>query len=248
MHLDRIVLYSTAVLCAWAASPATPAFGQTRVEAEGICRTAITRKYGSDYDFDRTDAVLGRDGNYDVTVEAHGRRGERFEFFCNLQGRRVRDVDRRYAGGSGGGHARDREVTCESRNRGRNDCPMDTRGGVRLVQQTSETQCRQGTNWGYDRDSVWVDRGCAGRFATGARGSGGSGGSVPHARLAETCELAAAERARTRDVKALEPPRRVSDEIFEYDVRTPFGPWTCRIERSGKGRTLLAKEGERPSQ
>ena len=137
MHFDRIVLFSTAVLCAWMASPATPAFAQTRVEAEGICRTAITRKYGSDYDFDRTDAVLGRDGNYDVTAEARGPRGERFEFFCNLQGHRVRDVDRRYAGG--GGHGREREVTCESKNRGRNDCPMDTRGGVSLVRQRSDS-------------------------------------------------------------------------------------------------------------
>jgi hypothetical protein len=51
---------------------------------------------------------------------------------------------------------------------------MDTRGGVRLVQQTSQTQCREGSNWGYDRDSVWVDRGCAGRFAT--RSGSGSGG------------------------------------------------------------------------
>ena len=238
MHFDRIVLFSTAVLCAWMASPATPAFAQTRVEAEGICRTAITRKYGSDYDFDRTDAVLGRDGNYDVTVEAHGRRGERFEFFCNLQGHRVRDVDRRYAGGGHGGHGgRDREVTCESKNRGRNDCPMDTRGGVRLVQQTSETQCRQGSNWGFDRDSVWVDRGCAGRFAS--RGGVGGGGSLPVGRLAEACETAAAERARSRDVKALEPPRRVSDNVFEFDVRTPFGPWSCRVERDGRVRSIL---------
>ena len=245
MHLDRIVLYSTAVLCAWTASPSMPAFAQSRVEAEGICRTAITRKYGSDYDFQQTDAVLGRDGNYDVTARARGPRGERFEFYCNLQGRRVRDVDRRYAGGGGSGHGRDREVTCASRNRDRNDCPMDTRGGVRLVQQLSETQCRQGSNWGYDRDSVWVDRGCAGRFSS--RGDAG-GRPVPAGQLARACEEAAGERAGTRDVKALEPPRRVSDNVFEYDVRTPFGAWTCRVERDGKVRTLLANQGERPSQ
>ena len=243
MGLDRMVLLSTAVLCAWAASPAIPAYGQSRVEAEGICRTAITRKYGSEYLFDQTDAVLGRDGNYDVTAQAHTSRGERFEFFCNLDGKRVRDVDRRYAGG--GGHGRDREVTCESKNRGRSDCPMDTRGGVRLVQQTSETQCRQGTNWGYDRDSVWVDRGCSGRFSS--RGGGGGGSGHP-GNLARVCEEATAERARTRDVKALEPPRRASDDVFEYDMRTPWGPWSCRVERNGKVRSVLSLTGERPSQ
>jgi hypothetical protein len=116
---------------------------------------------------------------------------------------------------------------------------MDTRGGVRLVQQTSQTQCREGSNWGYDRDSVWVDRGCAGRFA--ARSGGGSGGHPAH--LAGACENAAAELARTRDVRALEPPRRVSDDVFEYDLRTPLGPWMCRVERSGKVRVVQAKTG-----
>jgi hypothetical protein len=245
MGLDRIVLFSAAVFCAWVASPAMPASAQTRVEAEGICRTAVVRKYGSEYDFDRTDAVLGRDGDYDVTVQAHNRRGERFEFFCTLDGRRVRDVDRRYAGGGGQGHGRDREVTCESRNHGRRDCPMDTRGGVRLVEQISETRCRQGTNWGYDRDSVWVDRGCAARFSS--RGGGG-GGPIHSAGLARACEEAAAERAHTRDVRALEPPRRRSDGIFEYEMRTPHGPWTCVIERNGKVRAVISQTGTQPGQ
>jgi len=235
MGLERIVLFSTAVLCAWAASPSLPAFAQSRVEAEGICRTAITRKYGSDYDLERADAVLGRDGNYDVTVQARNR-GERFEFHCDLAGRHVRDIDRRQAGGGGGGHSSDREVTCESRNHGRRDCPMDTRGGVRLVEQISEARCREGSSWGYDRDSVWVDRGCAGRFSS--RG-GASGGSRPPGNLANACERAAAELAHTRDVKALEPPRRVEDGMFEYDLRTPHGPWTCRVERNGKVRSVL---------
>jgi hypothetical protein len=242
MRFDRFVLFSTAVFCAWVMSPATPASAQTRVEAEGICRAAVARRFGSEYTFDRTDAVLGRDGNYDVTAQARDGRGERFDFFCTLYGTRVRDIDRRHAGG--GGHGRDREVTCESRNRGRIDCPMDTRGGVRLVQQISETQCRQGTNWGYDGNSVWVDRGCAARFSS----RGGGGGPVHGPTLVRACTEAAAERALTRDLKVVEPPRRVRDDVLEYDVRTPYGPWTCVIERSGKVRAILTQTGTQPGQ
>ncbi|MEO5883276.1 MAG: DUF3011 domain-containing protein [Caldimonas sp.] len=232
MSLHRIVSFSTAVLCAWAASPATPAFAQTRVEAEGLCRMAVTRKFGSEYTFDQTDATLGRDGSYDVTGQARNGRGERLEFSCNLEGRRVKDASLRFEGG--GGPGRDREVVCESRNRNRNDCRMDTRGGVRLIEQTSDTRCREGSNWGYDRDSVWVDRGCSGRFESKAGGRGRL------ERLGDACEraVAEAERIAPRAVKAEETPRRLSQGVFEFDLRTPRGPFVCTIERDGDVRTI----------
>jgi len=37
--------------------------------------------------------------------------------------------------------------------------------GVRMVQQTSKSTCTQGRTWGFDRGSVWVDKGCGGVFA-----------------------------------------------------------------------------------
>jgi hypothetical protein len=37
--------------------------------------------------------------------------------------------------------------------------------GVRIVQQTSDSACVEGQTWGYDRGSIWVDRGCGGVFA-----------------------------------------------------------------------------------
>jgi hypothetical protein len=37
--------------------------------------------------------------------------------------------------------------------------------GVRMVQQTSKSACIEGRTWGFDRGSVWVDRGCGGVFA-----------------------------------------------------------------------------------
>lgn len=58
-------------------------------------------------------------------------------------------------------------ITCSSGNMGRNFCPADTRGGVRLVNQRSGSPCIQGRTWGFDRRGIWVDRGCRADFALG---------------------------------------------------------------------------------
>ena len=57
-------------------------------------------------------------------------------------------------------------VRCDSRDGRTNYCRMDTRGGVRLIQQYSDSACVRGRSWGVERDAVWVTRGCRGRFAT----------------------------------------------------------------------------------
>ena len=56
-------------------------------------------------------------------------------------------------------------VTCASDNGGRQYCNADTRNGVVLVKQLSETRCVQGRTWGFDRGGIWVDRGCRAEFA-----------------------------------------------------------------------------------
>jgi hypothetical protein len=58
-------------------------------------------------------------------------------------------------------------LRCESNNGRRNFCGADTRGGVRLVRQNSDSPCIAGRTWGYDRRSIWVDRGCRADFVTG---------------------------------------------------------------------------------
>ena len=61
-------------------------------------------------------------------------------------------------------------VRCESRNGRTNYCRIDTRGGVRLVAQTSQTACIRGRTWGVSGNSLWVSRGCRGRFASSGHG------------------------------------------------------------------------------
>ena len=69
-------------------------------------------------------------------------------------------------------------ITCESRGHDRAYCAVDTRGGVRLVRQLSESRCENGRSWGTDRGGIWVSQGCRAQFAIGSSdGRGQWGGS-----------------------------------------------------------------------
>ncbi len=76
-----------------------------------------------------------------------------------------------------GDHHRDRDdnygyvsgqvVSCSSDDRHRHYCPADTRGGVQLIKQHSDSSCQQGRSWGFDRRGIWVDHGCRADFQVG---------------------------------------------------------------------------------
>jgi len=67
--------------------------------------------------------------------------------------------------------ARTNVVRCSSDDGGRHVCGADTTRGVRMVRQISDSPCRQGETWGYDRNGIWVDRGCRAEFETGYSGN-----------------------------------------------------------------------------
>jgi hypothetical protein len=58
-------------------------------------------------------------------------------------------------------------VSCSSDDMHRHYCPADTRGGVELIKQHSDSSCRQGRSWGFDRRGIWVDHGCLADFQVG---------------------------------------------------------------------------------
>ena len=62
-------------------------------------------------------------------------------------------------------------VRCESKDGRYRVCSVDTRGGVRLSQQLSSQGCWQNDTWGYDRNRIWVDRGCRAEFKVGSSSS-----------------------------------------------------------------------------
>ena len=63
-------------------------------------------------------------------------------------------------------------INCSSDDGRRRYCPTDTSGGVRMIQQRSESECRRGSSWGYDDQGIWVDRGCRADFEVGRRWEG----------------------------------------------------------------------------
>ena len=62
---------------------------------------------------------------------------------------------------------------CKSSGYNQNYCQADTRGGVTMVRQLSDSACVQGRSWGYDSRGVWVTQGCKAEFVIGERYSGG---------------------------------------------------------------------------
>jgi hypothetical protein len=43
-----------------------------------------------------------------------------------------------------------------------------TRGGVRLHRQLSRDPCIEGQTWGFDRNGIWVTKGCRAEFQIGS--------------------------------------------------------------------------------
>ena len=61
-------------------------------------------------------------------------------------------------------------VYCASDDEHRNRCPVHIRSGVRLIRRRSGAPCIFGESWGYDREGIWVDRGCRADFEIGESG------------------------------------------------------------------------------
>jgi hypothetical protein len=80
-------------------------------------------------------------------------------------GDRDRDNDSYRHDDQGSDHAQ--VVTCSSDDMHRHYCQADTRGGVQLIRQHSDSSCRQGRSWGFDRRGIWVDHGCRADFQVG---------------------------------------------------------------------------------
>jgi hypothetical protein len=58
------------------------------------------------------------------------------------------------------------QVRCESHGGNYQRCPIDLGrdASVRLVNKLSGADCRQGSSWGWQRDGIWVNRGCRADF------------------------------------------------------------------------------------
>jgi Protein of unknown function (DUF3011) len=82
--------------------------------------------------------------------------------------------------------ARLQDVVCESTGNRFKQCPVQTGGTVRLMQNISNTRCEFERTWGFDYDGIWVDQGCRARFRIG--GNGGAGWQSGNYGRKLTCE------------------------------------------------------------
>ena len=58
----------------------------------------------------------------------------------------------------------DEIVTCKSHDHKYTHCNTRSDGYISLHKQLSNTDCKQGRNWDYDRHGIWVDEGCKAEF------------------------------------------------------------------------------------
>jgi len=63
----------------------------------------------------------------------------------------------------------DEIIVCESENGRRKVCPADTRFGVAVFRQTSDSDCIMNRTWGYDSGGIWVTSGCRAQFILNPR-------------------------------------------------------------------------------
>ena len=91
-------------------------------------------------------------------------------------------------------------ITCESSGGQYRSCPVDTSGGVSLSRQLSREGCWQGDSWGYDRNRIWVNRGCRAEFRVGSdRGGNNNGAKVAGAVILGVIAAAAIAKHNDRD-------------------------------------------------
>jgi hypothetical protein len=82
------------------------------------------------------------------------------------------------SGQSGTTYQNGNRITCASDDGRRHYCPIFTGRAARLVNQRSGSPCSLGSTWGYDRNGIWVDRGCRADFIVDT-GGGWNGGGYP---------------------------------------------------------------------
>ena len=64
----------------------------------------------------------------------------------------------------GNGYGQGQAVRCESQDNRMRRCNVAVYRGVQMQRRLSDSPCIQGSTWGWDRNGIWVDRGCRADF------------------------------------------------------------------------------------
>jgi hypothetical protein len=112
-----------------------------------------------------------------------------------------------------------RSISCSSDNGKRHYCEVDTRGGVSMVRQRSDTECQEGYSWDYDRRGIWVDHGCRADFVVNSS-EYGAPQSTPTIRREADAYLRVGGRPAARLPRRY-PPRRA--DVSSTEQRALYG-------------------------
>jgi len=166
MQRQLMALGAFGIAMAATLAPAETAVAQTRTipavrvicesdrNAEAICRTNTRNGVALVRSFGRERCVIGRNWGYDrdaIWVAD----GCKAEFAIGSAGNGY---------GWGWGNRFTGYVYCESVGNRRNQCAINARGGVRLLNQVSRAACVEGRTCGYNDRAIWVSGGCRGEF------------------------------------------------------------------------------------
>ncbi len=132
-------------------------------------------------------------------------------------------------------------ITCESSGGQFRSCPVNTSDGVTLSRQLSREGCWQGDTWGYDRNRIWVNRGCRAEFRVGgSRDSNNNGAKVAGAVLLGV--IAAAAIAKHNDDDRDDRYDR-NDRNDRYDYNYGYGGGYNDRDRYSREFTCASKDG-----
>lgn len=109
----------------------------------------------------RTQCVQGRNWGWDNTG-IWVSQGCRAEFVTGRGGGYGGSYPGNSRPGNPGNQAR--TIRCESQSNRHRRCDVQVRRDVQLGRQLSDTRCVRGQNWNWDRNGIWVDRGCRAEF------------------------------------------------------------------------------------
>ena len=134
-----------------------------------------------------------------------------------------------------------RVLRCESDDGRTKTCAADIRGGVRLARQLSDTECIEGTTWGYGPGRVWVSQGCRAEFVLGfGHGAGGRSGQAGAVFRCESnngrWQLCEAETRRGVElVRQLSRGACIRDDTWGWNERGVWVSRGCRGEFRSRG-------------
>jgi hypothetical protein len=151
-------------------------------------------------------------------------------------------------------------IRCESRNYSRNFCRVDTENNVSLRRQLSNAPCQRNRTWGFDRNGIWVDRGCSADFDFGRNSSNNSNSSsnnnaaIAAGILGALALGAAIGGSQTQNVQpappapppvAVVPGRPPSWAVGTFQAWDPESRSTVILDVVGDGRVFLRNDSGR---